>query len=73
MDMTLKQLGVDRLTVAERLDLIGRIWDTLPDDGGFSPPDWHLRELEVRLAAADAEPEAGTPWETIKARLLSRP
>lgn len=72
MDMTLQQLGVDRLTVDERLELIGRIWDTLPD-GAFVPPDWHLEELDTRLAAADADPEGGTPWEEVKARQARRP
>ena len=73
MDTTLQQLGIDRLSVAERLELIGRIWDTLPEDAGFEIPDWHLQELERRIAAADANPDAGIPWEEIKERLGGRP
>jgi putative addiction module component (TIGR02574 family) len=49
--------------------LIGLIWDSLPDDAPYAPPDWHIQELERRIAAADANPEAAEPWETVLARL----
>jgi hypothetical protein len=39
----------------------------------FNPPDWHLRELERRVAAADADPDAAERWETVLARLLRKP
>ena len=73
MDMSLMQLGIDRLNVAERLELIGKIWDTLPGDSDLAPPEWHLVELDRRLAAAEADPEAGVPWDIVKARLTSQP
>lgn len=74
MNETLQQLGIDRLSVAERLELIGAIWDSLPDAVEESDiPDWHRRELERRLAAAEANPAAGIPWEVVKARLAERP
>ena len=72
MNATLQQLGIDRLGVEERLDLIGLIWDSIPE--AHQPPvlpDWHRRELEQRCAAADAAPDAGIPWEVVKARLDS--
>jgi putative addiction module component (TIGR02574 family) len=55
------ELGIDRLSVAERLDLIGQIWDTLPPDAELPIPDWHIRELERRLAVANADPGAALP------------
>lgn len=73
MSQTLKQLGIDRLSVPDRLDLIGRIWDSIDAVEGPVPiPDWHWHELEQRRAAADADPEAGVPWEVVKARLTDR-
>jgi putative addiction module component (TIGR02574 family) len=58
------------LTVEQRLELIGELWDSIPDSVDALPlPDWHREELERRLAAADAEPEAAIPWEIIKKRL----
>jgi putative addiction module component (TIGR02574 family) len=58
------------LTVEQRLELIGELWDSIPDSVDALPlPDWHREELERRLAAADAEPEAAIPWEIIKKQL----
>ena len=73
MSQTLRQLGIDRLSVAERLELIGEIWDSITEAGQDPPlPDWHRRELERRLAAAEADPEAGIPWEVVRARLADQ-
>ena len=69
MDLTLEQFGIDRLSSQQRFELIGLIWDSLPDAAPFTPPDWHLRELERRITAADADPSAAEPWETVLARL----
>jgi putative addiction module component (TIGR02574 family) len=69
MGLTLEQFGIDRLSSQQRLELIDLIWESLPDDAPFTPPDWHLRELERRIAAADADPSAAEPWEAVRARL----
>lgn len=72
MSLTLSQFGIDRLDAQQRVELIGQIWDSLPDDVPYAPPDWHIQELERRIAAADANPAAGEPWETVLARLSKR-
>ena len=52
------------LTVQQRLELIGELWDGIPDSIDALPvPEWHREELERRLAAADADPDAAIPWE----------
>jgi len=73
MSMTLEQFGIDRLSPQERWQLIDLIWDSLPADASFTPPEWHLRELEQRVAAADADPGAAEPWEAVLARLSRKP
>jgi putative addiction module component (TIGR02574 family) len=70
--VTLEQFGLDRLPPGERLELLELLWDSL-GEGTFSPPEWHLRELERRRAAAEADPSAGIPWEEFKARWLGAP
>jgi hypothetical protein len=40
---------------------------------GILPPEWHLREWERRVAAADADPGAAEPWEAVLARLSRTP
>ncbi len=48
MSLTLQQFGIDRLAPKEKFELIDLIWDSIPDDEPFVPPDWHVRELERR-------------------------
>jgi putative addiction module component (TIGR02574 family) len=73
MELTLEQFGIDRLSAEQRWELIGLIWDSLPDEVPFTPPDWHVRELERRVAAADADPASAEPWEAVLARLSRKP
>ncbi len=69
--MTLEQYGIDRLSEADRLELIGLIWDSL--DPPLTPiPESHQRILEERIAAADANPGAGIPLEEFKAKFLGK-
>ena len=49
MPVRLESLGIDQLSVRERLDLIEQIWNTLPEQ--VTPeevPDWHRAELAKR-------------------------
>lgn len=70
MSVNLEDLGIDRLSVGERLELIEQIWDSLPEQ--VSPgevPAWHLPELAKRLAEAKDNPGLGKPWREVLARL----
>lgn len=73
MSLTLEQFGIERLSPQQRCELIDLIWDSLPEDTPFTPPEWHIRELERRIAAADADPSAAEPWENVRARLSRKP
>ncbi len=70
MSHALPELDIDHLTVDQRLELIALLWDSIPDSVEALPvPDWHRQELERRLAAADADPQAAIPWEQVRDRL----
>ena len=74
MPQSLPELDVHDLTVPQRLELIALLWDNIPDSTEALPvPEWHQQELQRRLAAADAAPEMGIPWEQVRERLRSRP
>jgi putative addiction module component (TIGR02574 family) len=73
MGVTLEQFGIDRLSPQERCELIDLLWDSLSPDTPFTPPEWHVQELERRVAAADANPAAAEPWATVLARLSRKP
>lgn len=63
MSADLHSLGLDKLSVAERLELIETLWDSLPEQVNAGEiPDWHLAELAKRRADADANPGLGRPW-----------
>jgi putative addiction module component (TIGR02574 family) len=63
-------LDIRQLSVAERLDLISALWDSIPNSLEELPvPEWHREELERRLADADANPGASIPWEEVMERL----
>jgi putative addiction module component (TIGR02574 family) len=72
MSKDLQTLGIARLSVTERLDLIELIWDSLPET--IEPediPGWHLEELAARIRDADAKPQSGRPWREVLDRLGS--
>ena len=70
MSVDMEALGIHRLSVRERLELIDQIWDTLPEQlDPLEIPTWHLAELEKRRDRADAEPRAGKPWREVLDRL----
>jgi len=75
MAVTIKELGIDRLSVRERLDLIEQLWDSLPE--AVAPdevPVWHKEVLAKRLAEAETNPGGGVPWrEALAAIRASRP
>ena len=66
-------LPYEGMSVPQRLELISEIWDSIPETSdALDVPAWHREELERRLASADANPEAGVPWEEAKARLRKK-
>jgi putative addiction module component (TIGR02574 family) len=73
MSPTLKALGIDRLSVEDRLALAEAIWDSVVQEADQAPlTEAQRHELERRLADSIAHPEAVTPWEVVKARALAR-
>ena len=70
MSVTMKSLGIDRLSVDERLQLIDEIWDSIDEESADPKiPESHRDELDRRLDAYREDPGAGSSWEEVKARL----
>jgi len=73
MPVSLEALGIDRLSVSERLELIELIWDSLPEQvTPMEIPDWHKEVLAKRIADADANPGAVVPWREVLERLKNK-
>jgi putative addiction module component (TIGR02574 family) len=66
MSVSVESLGINRLSVAERLALIEEIWDSLPEEvAPQDVPDWHRAELARRRADAESRPGLGRPWREV--------
>jgi putative addiction module component (TIGR02574 family) len=74
MSPTFKALGIDQLSVPERLLLVEEIWDSIPDTAEELPlTEEQKLDLQRRVAAYEANPKAGSSWEEVKARLRGSP
>lgn len=62
------------LSVEERLQLVGDIWDSIAEDAAVDPDllplsDEERAEIDRRVAEDDADPGAAIPWEEAIARI----
>ena len=73
MPASMKDFGIDQLGVEDRLALAEEIWESVAAEVEAAPLTEAQRfELERRIAAADANPGAGIPWEVIRAEARAR-
>ena len=73
MAPTLQALGIDRMSVEDRIALTTAIWDSIaaePHQPLLTEPQ--RLELDRRLADHAANPEDVVPWEQVKAVALAR-
>jgi len=60
------------LSVSDRIALVEAIWDTIASDASleaFPLSEEHRIELDRRVADLEANPDAGSPWAEVRARL----
>ncbi|MEX0718899.1 MAG: addiction module protein [Planctomycetaceae bacterium] len=72
MSVSMKSLGLDRLTPDERIALAEELWESiavLPQPPSMT--DAQRADLERRLDAYRNDPQAGSSWEEVKARIRS--
>jgi putative addiction module component (TIGR02574 family) len=59
-----------KLTIAERIELIGDIWDTMAEvPETVALTDAQREELDKRLDAHREDPAAGAPWSVVRDRI----
>ena len=64
--------SVDTLSAEARIELMGRLWDSL-DPASAAPISGELAtELDRREAEADSAPAAGEPWADIHVAVLRK-
>jgi putative addiction module component (TIGR02574 family) len=73
MSVSLKSLGIDQLSVEERLALVEALWDSIAESTGELPlTEAQQAELDRRLAEHEAHPDDVVPWEDVKTSIEAR-
>lgn len=73
MGHVLQDLGIDRLPVEQRMELVQEIWDSIAHEMGMLPPAPDERKaLERRLMEDQTSPGEVLPWDEIKADATKR-
>lgn len=73
MSTSMKELGLDRLSVAERILLVEELWDSIaPGPEAFTLTEIHQQDLDRRLEQYRDNPKSGSPWAEVKARLQGK-
>jgi putative addiction module component (TIGR02574 family) len=73
MDFSATLAAANSLSVDERLQLIGAVWDGLSAEQPVPQlTEAQKLELDRRVAAHQASPDEALPWEEVKARILAR-
>lgn len=73
MGQALHALGIDSMSVEDRIALVKDIWDSVAIEAGLLPPSAAERsELDRRLAEDEAHPDDVIAWDTIKAEAQTR-
>ena len=70
MSVSLKSLGIERLSVAERLLLVEELWDSIAAATPLT--DAQRAELDRRLADHEANPDDVVSWEEVQSSITAR-
>ena len=71
--MTLRELGIDRMTVGERIALVQEILDSVAAEQPRPPlSEAKRRELDRRIADQQANPGDEVAWDDVYAATLAR-
>jgi len=68
----IRSLDIDRLTNAEKLDLVEEIWDSIADADSLPMTDAQREELERRIADSLANPDDLISWDEVKASIVKQ-
>ena len=69
-DLIRASLGIERLSVAERLALVEELWDSIAAATPLTEPQ--RAELDRRLADHDAHPDDVVSWGEVKSSIQAR-
>jgi putative addiction module component (TIGR02574 family) len=66
-------LKIQSLTTSERITLAEALWDSVvAEDAEIELTESQREELDRRLEAFEIDHDIGSPWSSVKARILSK-
>ena len=73
MAVNMVDYGLEQLSVEDRLALAQQIWDSIAEEVNCLPlSKVQQQEVDRRLAAHRANPQAAIPWEQVEAEARAR-
>ena len=70
MPTNAKSLGINHLSLEDKILLVEEIWDSIAAEAGsLEVPQSHKDGLDRRLSGYIDEPHSGSSWEDVKTRL----
>lgn len=70
MSVLIKSLGIERLSIAERLVLVEELWDSIAASTPIT--DAQRAELDRRLADHEANPDDVVSWDEVHSSIMAR-
>ena len=65
-------MNIQELSVSERIMLAEKLWDSVASESlAIDIPEAQIKELDRRLNAFEKDNNIGSPWEEVKARIIS--
>lgn len=61
-----KTISIKKLSTAEKIELMEKLWEDLSASADYSPPAWHGEELDRRKNAVNEGTVSYTNWEQAK-------
>ena len=75
MTQLLDRLNIRDLSIEERIQLVGEIWDSIADEEKTELTEAQIKEADRRMKLYRSDPSRSIPWDEVKNRLKrnSRP
>ena len=70
MNISLASLGIERMSIADRLTLVEDLWDSIAAQSPVT--DAQRKELDRRLADHAASPGDVVPWTEVRQSITTR-
>jgi len=60
------QINIEKMSLAEKIELMEELWKTISTSTDYSPPSWHKGELKKRMLAVSEGKAVYTDWKQAK-------